>query len=65
MTPVGAPAIVGGEMTSEKLIVAVTPNSSVTVIASGKVPWFVGEPEIVPVAVSYVTPLGSVPVVIA
>ena len=38
VTPVGAPATVGGEITSEKLIVAVTPNSSVTVIVRGYVP---------------------------
>jgi hypothetical protein len=51
--------------TSEKLIVVVTLKASVTVIVSGYVPCVVGVPEIVPVAVSYVTPLGSVPVVMA
>ena len=52
-------------ITSEKLIVVVTLKPSVTVIVSGNVPCAVGVPEIVPVVVSYVTPLGSVPVVIA
>jgi hypothetical protein len=64
VTPVGDPGTDGGEITNENVVVAVTPNSSVTVIVNGNVPSAVAVPEIVPVAVSYIIPAGRVPDVI-